>query len=167
MTTLKYLLLNFYHKYYEMNNNYSSSKFTSSFSFYAITLECQINVPPLLVYFWIFFQSPTAYLDPLFICSSKYFFTYLYWKWWSQYKHSNILISAIKEVWCNCSVHRSVHLFIIEISSHNQISWKQPQRIFLWYSYSVTMINIIKKYVKENSWTKHWMLWWFLVPGTE
>ena len=36
MTTLKNLSLDFYCKYYKMNNNYSSSNLTPSFSFYAI-----------------------------------------------------------------------------------------------------------------------------------
>ena len=39
---------------------------------------------------------------------------------------------VLKEVWYNCSVHHSVYLFIIEISSHNC---------------SVTMSNIVKKYL--------------------
>ena len=51
---------------------------------------------------------------------------------------------AIKEVRCNCSAHRSAHLFIITISSHSHIKRKQPQRIFLQYSCSVTMIDIVK-----------------------
>ena len=55
-----------------------------------------------------------------------------------------ITTPEFKEVWFNCSVHRSAHLFIIEISSHSDIKWKQPQRIFLQYSWSVTMINIMK-----------------------
>ena len=51
----------------------------------------------------------------------------------------------IKEVWYNCSVHRSADLFIIEIPSHSHIKRKQPQIIFLQYICSATMINIVKK----------------------
>ena len=39
--------------------------------------------------------------------------------------------NLFKEVWYNCSAHGSAHLFIIEISSHNHIKWKQPQKFFL------------------------------------
>ena len=53
----------------------------------------------------------------------------------------------LKEVQYNCSTHRSAHLFIIAISSHSHINRKQPQRTFLHYSCSVTMINIVKKYL--------------------
>ena len=56
-------------------------------------------------------------------------------------------IVAINEAWYKCSAHRSVRFFIIEISSHKHIKWKQSQRIFLSYSCSVTMINNIKKYL--------------------
>ena len=69
------------------------------------------------------------------------------------------------KIWYNCSAHRFAYLFIIEIS----IKWKQPQKIFLQYSCSVTMINIVKKIsVMENSWTKHLdcMFRWFLVTST-
>ena len=38
---------------------------------------------------------------------------------------------SIKEVWYNCSTHRSVYLFIMEISSHSHIKQKQPRRAFL------------------------------------
>ena len=37
--------------------------------------------------------------------------------------------------------------FIIEINSHSHIKRKQPQIIFLQYNCSVTMINIVKKYM--------------------
>ena len=53
----------------------------------------------------------------------------------------------VKEVRCNCSSHRSAHLFIIAISSHSHIILKQSQRTFLQYSCSVTMINIVKRYL--------------------
>ena len=39
------------------------------------------------------------------------------------------------------------YIFIIVISSHSHIKWKQPQRTFLQYSCSVTIINIVKKYL--------------------
>ena len=58
--------------------------------------------------------------------------------------------SHVKEVWYNCSAHRSACLFIIEISSHNHIKWKQTQRIFLKYSGSVTIINIVKKHLWQK-----------------
>ena len=54
---------------------------------------------------------------------------------------------GLEEVRYNCSAHRSAHLFIIGISSHSHIKRKQPQRTFLQYSCSVTMINIVKKYL--------------------
>ena len=57
---------------------------------------------------------------------------------------------CIKEV-CNCSGHHSVHLFIIEISSSSHVKPKQPQIIFLQYSCSATMINIVKNICEENS----------------
>ena len=52
-----------------------------------------------------------------------------------------------KEVRYNCSAHRSAHLFIKAISSHNHIRWKQPKITFLQYSCSLTMINIVQKYL--------------------
>ena len=48
----------------------------------------------------------------------------------------------IKEVQYNCSAHGSAHLFIIAISSHGQRT--EGATIFFQFSYSVTMINIIK-----------------------
>ena len=54
-------------------------------------------------------------------------------------------LSALKEVRYSCSAHLSVYLFIIARSSHGHIKRKQPQRIQ--YSCSVTMINIVKKYL--------------------
>ena len=51
----------------------------------------------------------------------------------------------LKEVWHNCSAHRSAHLLIIEISSHSHVKRKQPRKILLQYSCSVTMIKIVKK----------------------
>ena len=62
----------------------------------------------------------------------------------------HVFILLFKEVWYNCSAHRSAHLFIIEISSHRHIKRKRPQRILLQYSYSVTMINIVKKYLRRE-----------------
>ena len=57
----------------------------------------------------------------------------------------------LKEVRHNCSAHRSEHLFIIAISSHSYIKRKQPLRIFLQYSCSVTIIiNIVKKYPRRK-----------------
>ena len=38
-------------------------------------------------------------------------------------------------------------LFVMEISSHSHIKRKQPQKIFLQYSCSLIMINIVKKYL--------------------
>ena len=54
---------------------------------------------------------------------------------------------TVKKVRYNCSADSSVHLFIIARSSHSHIKWNQPQSIFLQYSCSVTMINIIKKHL--------------------
>ena len=65
------------------------NKFTKS------TLECQANIPHLLI-FDFFFKPPNGYLDPPFIFYSKYFFAHLYRNRRSQYKHSNIKISVIK-----------------------------------------------------------------------
>ena len=45
------------------------------------------------------------------------------------------------------AVHVFVHLFIISINSHSYKRWKQPQITFRQYSCSVTMINIVKKYL--------------------
>ena len=53
----------------------------------------------------------------------------------------------IKEIRYNCSADRSAQHFIIAISSHCHIKRKQPQKIFLQYSCSVSKINIIKKYL--------------------
>ena len=53
--------------------------------------------------------------------------------------------SLLKDVPYNYSAHRSAHLFIIAISSHSHIKRKQPQIIFLQYSSSVTIFNIVKK----------------------
>ena len=55
-----------------------------------------------------------------------------------------INMNLFKEVQYNGSALRSAHLFIIAISSHSHIKRKQPQRIFLQYSCSVTMNNIVK-----------------------
>ena len=46
-------------------------------------------------------------------------------------------------------VHRSALLFIIAIaiSGHNHVIRKHPQRTFLQYSCTVTMINVVKKYI--------------------
>ena len=52
-----------------------------------------------------------------------------------------------KEVWYSCSAHRSAHLLIIARSSHSHKYQKQPQRIFLQYNCSVTIINIVKKHL--------------------
>ena len=58
---------------------------------------------------------------------------------------------AFKEVRYNCSTHRSAHLFIIiAISSHSYIRRKQPQRTFLQYRCSLTMINIVKKHRRKK-----------------
>ena len=47
-----------------------------------------------------------------------------------------------------CIVLRTfAHLFIIEISIQNHIKRKQPYRTSFQYSCSVTMINIVKKYL--------------------
>ena len=50
----------------------------------------------------------------------------------------------------NCNAHCSVHLFIRAIGSHSYKERKQPQRIFLHYSCSVTMINIVKQYLSRK-----------------
>ena len=42
---------------------------------------------------------------------------------------------CVKEVWYNCSVHHSAHIFNIEISSCSHLKKKQPRGIFLQYSY--------------------------------
>ena len=55
-------------------------------------------------------------------------------------KHWNEFIAVL------CLTKWSAHLLIIPISSHSYIKRKQPQRSFLQYSSSVTMINIVKKY---------------------
>ena len=75
----------------------------------------------------------------------------------------------LKEVRYNCSAHRSAHLFIIARSSHSHIKRKQPQRIFLQYCCSVTVINIAKKHLRWNTWTKHLhqISWWFLASDIE
>ena len=52
-----------------------------------------------------------------------------------------------KEVRYNCRAHRSAHLFILAIRSYSHIKRKQPQKTFLQYSCSVTMIHIVKKYL--------------------
>ena len=57
---------------------------------------------------------------------------------------------VFKEVRYNCSTHRSAHLFIIAISSHSYIRRKQPQRTFLQYRWSLTMINIVKKHLRRK-----------------
>ena len=53
----------------------------------------------------------------------------------------------LKELQYNWSAHRSTHLFIIALSSHSDIKRKQPQILFFQYSCSVTMINMVKKYL--------------------
>ena len=68
-------------------------------------------------------------------------FYYLYFVNWE----SHFPNEYIKEVWYNCSKHRSAHLFMTEIRSHSHIKRKQPQIIFLQYICSATMINIVKK----------------------
>ena len=66
-------------------------------------------------------------------------------------EHLRATASAVfKEVRHDCSEHRSAHLFTIAISSHSHIKRKQPQRIFLQYSCSVTMINIVKNICEGN-----------------
>ena len=54
------------------------------------------------------------------------------------------------EVRYNCNAHRSAHHFMIAISSHSHITRKQPQRTFLQYSCSATMINTVKKYLSRK-----------------
>ena len=64
-----------------------------------------------------------------------------------------IVNSVHKEVRYNCSAHRfcaPFHNFIIAISSQSHIKRKQPLRIFLEYSCSATMINIVKKYLRKK-----------------
>ena len=59
-------------------------------------------------------------------------------------------LHLIQEVRCNCSVHRSAHLFIIAINSHNDISrykLEATTKSFFRCSCSVTIINITKKYL--------------------
>ena len=57
------------------------------------------------------------------------------------------LVSSFKEVPYNCSAHRSAHFFIIARSSHGNKERKQPQIICVRYSCSVSMIDIVKKYM--------------------
>ena len=70
---------------------------------------------------------------------------------WQIYWREKIpeLYYPFKEVWYNCSAHRSAHLFINEISSHIHGSshGSSQRRIFLQYSCSVSTINIFKKYL--------------------
>ena len=58
-----------------------------------------------------------------------------------------LIVKLFKEVWYNCSAHRSAYLFITEIISHSHIERKQTQGIFLQYSCSVTKINVVRKYL--------------------
>ena len=48
MATLKKSSLDFYRKYYKLNNYYSSSELTSSFSFYAIVSQNLYLLNPFL-----------------------------------------------------------------------------------------------------------------------
>ena len=59
-------------------------------------------------------------------------------------------VKLLKEVQCNCSTVRSAHLFIITISSHSHIRRRQPQKTFLQYSCSVTIVNIVTKYLSKK-----------------
>ena len=52
----------------------------------------------------------------------------------------DFLCPCIKEVQYSCSAHGSVHLFIIEISSHSHKERKEPQ-----FFSNVTMINVKKR----------------------
>ena len=70
------------------------------------------------------------------------------------------LWAKVKEVQYSWSAHCSAHLFIIAISSHSHAERKQPQRIFLQRNCSVTMINIVKKYIWRKIHDR--ILWWFL-----
>ena len=45
-------------------------------------------------------------------------------------KNEQSLRIQLKQVRYNCTAHRSAHLFIIAISSHSHIKWKQPRSIF-------------------------------------
>ena len=45
-------------------------------------------------------------------------------------------------------VQRSAHLFILAIGSHSHIRRKRPERTFLEYSCSVTIIKFFKKYLR-------------------
>ena len=53
---------------------------------------------------------------------------------------------CVKEVRYNYTAH----LFIIDISSHSHKEWKQPQIIFVQYSCCITIINILKKYLRRK-----------------
>ena len=66
--------------------------------------------------------------------------TYISWQ-------KRLINLEINEVRYNCIAHRPVHLSTIAIRSHGYIKRKQPQRNFLHYSCSVTMIDIVKKYL--------------------
>ena len=73
-------------------------------------------------------------------------------------KNFQKVVTNFKEVQYNCNVHCSVQLFIIAVSSHSYISWKQPQKSFLQYSCSVTMINIVNnicegKFMNKTTWS--------------
>ena len=68
-----------------------------------------------------------------------------YAAWWAtQVLTSLFLYKCFKEVRHNCSAHRSAHLFVIALSSHNHVRRKHPKRTFLQCSCPVIMINIIK-----------------------
>ena len=69
----------------------------------------------------------------------------------------------IKDVRYICSARRSAHLFIIAISSYSHIRRKQSQKIFIYYSCSVTPINIVKnscerKFLKQTPWSDDLMV---------
>ena len=66
---------------------------------------------------------------------------------WSKIDTMDAPSCALKKVRYNynCSAYRSAHL--IAISSHSLIKQKQPKRIFLQHSCSVTIINIVKKFL--------------------
>ena len=76
MTTLKNLSLHFYCKYYKMNNNYSSSKLTPSFCFYAINCLFRVFIYLTLfelIFLLVPFSNVLIYSNLLSISSAKVF----------------------------------------------------------------------------------------------
>ena len=71
------------------------------------------------------------------------FWTRLFPPWNSTYSVIVLANCLVMDVRYNCSEHRSLHLFVIAISSHSHIRRNQPQRTFFQCSCSVTIIIIM------------------------